>query len=58
MMLTSSFNNEHRREAVIYNINVKEKSREFNVVRIIKIEARANSSSSRRNINFKIIVKA
>ena len=45
-MLISSFNNERRREAVIYNIIIKEKSREFNVVRIIKIKARANSSLS------------
>ena len=57
-MLTSSFNNERRREAAIYNISVKEKSCEFNVIRIIKIKARASSLSSRRNINFKVIIKA
>ena len=56
-MLTSSFNNERRREVTIYNINVKEKSREFNVVKIIKIKARASLLSSRKNVNFKIIVK-
>ena len=49
-MLTSSFNNERRREAAIYNINVKEKSREFNVARIIKIKARASLLSSRRDV--------
>ena len=58
MMLTSLFNNERKREVMTYNISVKEKSREFNVVKIMKIKAHASSSSSRRNINFKIIVKA
>ena len=43
-MLISLFNYERRREVTIYNIIVKKKSREFNVVKIIKIKARANSS--------------
>ena len=44
MMLTSLFNNERKREVMTYNISVKEKSREFNVVKIMKIKAYASLS--------------
>ena len=42
-MLTFLFNNERRREAAIYNIIIKKKFREFNVVKIISIKAYMSS---------------
>ena len=45
-MLIFLFNNERRREVMIYNIIIEEKFYEFNVIKIIKIKVYTSLSSS------------